>query len=377
MAAILLRTFQSFTVKSTAMTQLSLPTQRILDQICSQQINFIQNRGAARKGKRIQRAREARARATKRKLAEAQNPKAKKQHKRSVNIDRSQLRIITERDLDESLPEAPEDDVFFHEKFRKKRYSFDEIIEFHRQTAHPEVMNVPDSLVTATIELNLKMKIKKKKYIEKIESTLCYPNVFQYAVRPRKIIALCKDKALQQAARDAGAMQAGDVDIAHLLKTNQLTHRDFDHIVCHTDYIEEFTSVKGMRAQPFFPNPGRGNIGDNIVELVRTFKDGIDYSLKKKPEEPGYGFIECHFGKLNMTNEQLRDNIICLFSSINRFKPLNLADGKQFFQRVSITTPHSREMFYLKFWELVDDYQDPDILKNQDEEENPRVAAQA
>lgn len=338
-------------------------------------VNYLQNRGAARKGKRIERARLARINANKRRLTEANNPKQKKQLKRSVKLDKNLFRFLNERQLDSTLPDCPEDDVYFADKFRKKRYSFDEIIDFHKQAVHPDAFNCPDALVNATIELNLKMKIKKKKFIENISSTVCYPHYFQYQLKPRKIIALCKNPEDQEAAKQAGAITAGALDVATLLKSNQLTQRDFDHLVCHTDFIVDFSAVKGMKGQPYFPSKQRGNFGDNIVELVKFFKDGIDYNLKKTPDEPEFGYIECSFGKLNMTNDQLRENLIVLFNSINRFKPLNLADNKQFFQRVLITTPPTQETFVLKFWELIDDYVDPDTIVEEEEVEKERATS--
>lgn len=331
-------------------------------------VNYVQTRGAARKGKRIQRAREARLRANARRLQEAQNPKQKKDQKRGVKVDKTQLRFLNERQLDATLPDPPSDDVFFVEKFRKKRFAFEEIIEFHRQAVHPQILNKPDALVSATIELNLKMKIKKKKYIEHIDSTVCYPHPFQYEIRPRRIVALCKSEEDQEKARQAGAASAGGLDIVALLKSNQLTQRDFNHIVCHNDFLVDFASVKGMKGAPYFPTKQRGNFGDDIVHLVNYFMNGVDYSLKKTPDEPGFGFIDCYFGKLDMTDDQLRENLITLFKHVSRFKPLNLADGKQFFQRVHISTPASEETFLLKFWELTEEYQDPDIIVEEDED---------
>lgn len=338
-------------------------------------VNYVQNRGAARKGKRIQRAREARLRANKRRLLEAQNPKPKKAFKKNVRVDTSQFKFQSERQLDLTLPPPPEDDVYFMEKFKRRRFSLEEILEYHRQAVHPDVSNEPDALVSATIELNLKMKIKKKKYVEVINSTTCYPNLFQYQTKPRKIVALCKNEMDQIAAREAGAIVVGSSDVANLLKTNQLTQRDFDHIVCHEDFLVEFAAVKGMKNSGYFPTRQRGNFGNNIVELVKFFKDGIDYSLRKTQEEPSYGFIDCYFGRLNMSDEQLNENLKTLFESINRFKPLNLADGKQFFERVTITTPATEEMFLLKFWDILDEYKDPEVLKLEEEEEEKKSEA--
>lgn len=337
-------------------------------------INYIQTRGAARKGKRIARARKNREMASIRRLQEKQNPKTKKNRTAQVKIDKELFRFLSVREGDESKPDPPKDDVYFVEKFRQKKFTFEEILEFHRQAVHPDIFNQPDALVTATVELNLKMMIKKKRYIERIESTLCYPHLFQYAVKPRKIVALCPKSEDQEAAREAGAVIAGGMEVAQQLKLKQLTERDFDHLVCQTSFLTDFAAIKTMKAQPYFPTKARGNFGENMAELVKYFKDGIDYSLKKNPEQPEYGFIECYFGRLDMSNEHLKQNLVELFKSINRFKPLNLADGKQFFQRVTLTTPATNEVFLLKFWELIDEYQDPDQPKEENEEQQKTLA---
>lgn len=339
-------------------------------------INFVQARGAARKGKRIERNRQNKLRAAMRRQNEKDNPKSGKK-KRRVKIDQTQYRFNTVRQYDTTKPEPPRDDVYFVDRFRPRRFSLDEILEFHRQAVHPDIFNEPDALVSATLELNLKMKIKKKKYIEKIESTLCYPHLFKHSIKPRKIVALCQKPEDQEAAKEAGAVMAGAMDIALQLKSKQLTERDFDHLVCHTGFLTEFAAVKTMKTQPYFPNKARGNFGENMKELVKFFKDGIDYNLIKLPDEPEYGFVECYFGRLNMTNDQLKENLLEFFRSVNRFKPLNLADNKQFFQRVTISTPATDEIFLLKFWELIDEYQDPDALIAIEEEQAEKKAAGA
>jgi len=306
-------------------------------------------------------------------LLEAQQPK--KTRTTRVKVDKSQFRLLEAGRQDSILPEIPEDNVFFVDKFRRKRFSFEEAIEFHKQVVHPDVLNVPGALVTANIELNLKMKLKKKKYIEKIDSTLCYPHPFTTTIRPRKIVALSKSVEDQEKAREAGALVSGGLDVVDLLKKGQLTQRDFDHIVCKTEFLLDFAAVKGMKGASFFPSKSRGNFGDDIVELVRYFKNGVDYSLKKSEDTPESGVIECHFGTLDMTMDQLRENLLALFDSINRFKPLNLVDHKQFFESVGLTTPETEELFLIRFWELYPEYQDPKVLAAEAEQENSAAEA--
>lgn len=331
--------------------------------------NYLQNRGAARKGKRIARNLANRKRAAERRRDGYYKKKDQKFREKGVKLDKAQYQFLDASNQDSTLPEIPDDNVYFVDKFRRKKFSFDGAIEFHKQVVHPDVMNQPEALVTATLEINLKMTLKKRRYIQKIDSTVSYPHVFKYQLRPRKIVALTKDLDEQEKARNEGASLAGAADITDLLKKGLLTERDFDHLVCKTDYLAEFAEVKGMKSKPFFPTKARGNFGDDIVQLVKIFKDGVDYSLKKMPDEPAVGLIECHFGTLNMTHEQLRENFICLCESIIRFQPNNLADNKQFFERVAITTPATEEMFFIRFWELFDDFEDPEVLAREAEEE--------
>lgn len=324
-------------------------------------INHTQTRGAARKGKRIQRAMENRKNAMQKRILAAQ--KQNQERAKNIKVDKNVMKFMSERERDLTLPPPPEDDIYFTEKFRRKKVSIEEAIEMHKQFCHPDVYNMPDALVIATVELNLKMKIKRKRYIEKIETTVCLPNLYEASVRQRKIVALTKNEEDQEKAREAGAIMAGAMDIATLMKANKITYRDFDHLVCHSEFLPEFAAVKGMKAQPFFPTVQRGNFGDDIVKLVTYFKNGQDYSLKKVPESPNYGFIDCSFGRIQMSTEHLKENLLALLQSIDRFRPLNLADDKQFIERVSISVPDaSKEIFYIRFWEFMTDYKDPETI---------------
>lgn len=310
-------------------------------------INYTQSRGAARKGIRIQRSRENRLKAAKRRLLEAQFPKKKKIFETENKIDKFLVKLFNERTLDEKLPEAPIDDVYFYREFKKPRIPFEECIEFYKQLVHEDVLNQKNSLIQATFDLYCKMKVKKKKYIETIETTVCFPHTFKYQMKSRSIIAMCKDEEQQVAARKAGASLVGGLDIGILLKTKQLTQRDFDYIVCHTDLLLDFSSIKGMKGSPFFPTKQRGNFGNDMPGLVSYFLNGIDYSLKKNPNDQTHGLITCYFGNLGMTNKQLKENFQTLTDSILRFEPSTLESGYEFIQRVMISIPSNDQLLII------------------------------
>ncbi|KAH6948941.1 hypothetical protein HPB50_027197 [Hyalomma asiaticum] len=65
---------------------------------------------------------------------------------------------------EDRLKEPPEDDVFFTDKYMPHLYPAADAIAMHRETHHPTVLDDPDALLYAFVELSLKTK-KKVRYL--------------------------------------------------------------------------------------------------------------------------------------------------------------------------------------------------------------------
>ena len=86
-----------------------------------------------------------------------------------------------------------------------------EAIQFQRETNHPTVLNAPEALVSARIELDMQLN-KKNRYLDNFTRILLLPHQFEFAA-PKKVIAFCKTVETQDTAQAAGADLIGGLDL--------------------------------------------------------------------------------------------------------------------------------------------------------------------
>jgi ribosomal protein L1p/L10e family len=219
---------------------------------------------------------------------------------------------------DSAKPPLPGDNVYFADDYRKQYYSLENAIDMHRQTHHASILNKPEGLLKVRLELNMKAK-KKTKFVDSWQGTLTYSHPFELK-RNRRIIAVAKTVEAQEEARKAGAFLVGGVDIVKNLKSGLVTSIDFDHIICHTDMLINLAEVKGL-LKSHFPSKLKGNYGSNVAEVVRRFYNGYDYKVEKFEYEPDFGWLDMFIGRINMTNKQLKENLIVLCNDLLRYRP--------------------------------------------------------
>lgn len=221
---------------------------------------------------------------------------------------------------DENLKELSSivDDVYVISNYKEKSYSLMDIISMHRETHHPEIYNAPDALVDARIELDLRTK-KKTKCLDPFSGILLYPNKFGFGGQ-RKIIAICKSESDKEASRIAGAEIIGANEIVRSIKTGQIIFSDFDDLVCHGDMLIEVYPIRGILGKKF-PTKSRGNLGFDMGRLVNNFVNGVEFKCQRDEFEQDYGWVELSFGKLDMTIEQLQENLEHLFINVEKHAP--------------------------------------------------------
>jgi len=192
-----------------------------------------------------------------------------------------------------------------------------DIIEMHRETHHPSMINEPNAMIEATIELDLRLK-KKNRYLDAFKGIISFPNGFDYSVN-RKIIAICKKEEDQKAAKEAGADVVGGSDIIRMLQVGDLNISNFDDLICHGDMLIELAAIRGV-LMGVFPSKQRGNLGFDMKKLVTHFVKGIDYKCVKDEFELDFGWVRVPFGRLNMSGEELEQNFKFLLSNIEKHK---------------------------------------------------------
>lgn len=326
---------------------------------------FEQKRGAARRGKRIERAREAAKRARERK----KEPEVKLTFEQKLALAARKLRTGKIRHDDRHLDPEPEDDIFWRDTFREVRYPLVEAIQIHEETHRPSMYNDPEALIYARIEFDMRTK-KKTRFVEKFSGTILFEHTFPYH-QNKRICALAKKEEDQEAARNAGAVLAGGADIIQMIKKGSLLpDHDFDHLVCHPDIYVDLAEVRGILGS-YFPNKTKGNIGGDIPALVHRFLTGLDYSVIKDDFEKDFAHILLPFGRLNQEKEHLVVNFEQLLNEVVQFKPaLVPAEHYTFVTRVLLESPPSEESLPILFWEHCEELVDPRTVEEREDEDD-------
>lgn len=113
---------------------------------------------------------------------------------------------------------------------------------------------------------------------------------------------------------------AGSRDILKLIKDKELKEVDYDYIICHNDMLlllAESRKYLGDR----FPGTYLQNFGSDMSKLVKRFVNGITYKFEQDLVERDYGYVDVHFGRANMSNEQLKGNFLGFLKEIQKHKP--------------------------------------------------------
>lgn len=226
--------------------------------------------------------------------------------------------VVKKRYTDIGKSDPPKDNVFFFENYKEFSYSIEEAIDLHREVLDKAILNEPDALIYAKIEMNIRLK-RKTKFLKNLYGVHLFPNDYFFK-RTNRVVAVCKDEDEIEMCNKSGVTMAGSKDLLKLIKAKELKEVEYDYIICHNDMLLQLAESKKYLADRF-PGPYLNNFGADMTKLVNRFMNGITYKLTADLVEQDYGFIECHFGRANMTNEQLKENLIGLLKEIQRHKP--------------------------------------------------------
>ena len=120
------------------------------------------------------------------------------------------------------------------------------------------------------------------------------------------------DYATLAAAKEAGADYVGAEDMAQKIQTENWF--DFDVVVATPDMMGVVGRLgKILGPKGLMPNPKSGTVTTNLIDTITEFKKGkFEYKADKT------GIVHVSFGKSNFTNEQLIQNLIELYQSIEQ-----------------------------------------------------------
>jgi large subunit ribosomal protein L1 len=82
------------------------------------------------------------------------------------------------------------------------------------------------------------------------------------------------------------------------------------------------------------PSPKSGTVTTNLLDSINEFKKGkLEYRADKT------GIVHLSFGKVNFSDEQLRENLLAVYNSIEKNKPTGVKG--RYFKSFNVCTTMS------------------------------------
>ena len=199
-------------------------------------------------------------------------------------------------------------------------YSFNDAVKILKQIGKAKFVE--------SVEAHIALNIDPKYANQQLRASLTLPNGTGKSIR----IAVLVDDDDIQSALDAGATIAGSDNLLEEMSAGKL---DFDILITTPRLMPKLAKLgRVLGPKGLMPSPKAGTVATNVVEAIDEFKKGkLEYRADKT------GIVHLSFGKVNFSEEQLKENLLAVFNSVEKNKPSGVK-GK-YFKSFSICTTMS------------------------------------
>lgn len=214
-------------------------------------------------------------------------------------------------------------------KLSKRMRAIREKVDATKQYEINEAVALLKELATAkfteSVDVSINLGIDARKSDQNVRGATVLPNGTGRSVR----VAVFTQGPNAEAAKAAGAEFVGMEDLADKIKAGEM---GFDVVIASPDamrIVGQLGQVLGPRG--LMPNPKVGTVTPNVAEAVTNAKAGqVRYRNDKN------GIIHTTIGRVDFTQEQLKENLEALLVALKRAKPAN--SKGIFVKKVSLST---------------------------------------
>lgn len=161
-----------------------------------------------------------------------------------------------------------------------------------------------------SVEAHIALNIDPKYANQQLRTSLVLPHGTGKDLK----IAVFTEPEYVTEALECGANIAGSDDFLDDMSKGKL---DFDILITTPQLMPKLAKLgRVLGPKGLMPSPKSGTVTQNIKEAINEFKKGkLEYRADKT------GIVHLSFGKASFTSEQLEENLISVFESIERNKP--------------------------------------------------------
>jgi len=181
-------------------------------------------------------------------------------------------------------------------------YSFEQAVSL--------VKKVGTAKFVESVEAHISLNIDPKYANQQLRTSLVLPNGTGKSLR----IAVFTEPAYVAEALEMGATIAGADDLLEEINSGKL---NFDLLITTPQLMPKLAKLgRVLGPKGLMPSPKSGTVTQNLKEAINEFKKGkLEYRADKT------GIVHLSFGKLDFSEEQLKENLMAVHSSIEKNKP--------------------------------------------------------
>jgi len=206
------------------------------------------------------------------------------------------------------------------ELLTKESYSVNESLPLLKKIANAKFIE--------SVEAHISLNIDPKYANQQLRTSLVLPNGTGKSLR----IAVFTEPDYVDEVLKMGATIAGSDDLLEEMSAGKL---DFDLLITTPQLMPKLAKLgRVLGPKGLMPSPKSGTVTQNLKEAISEFKKGkLEYRADKT------GIVHLSFGKISFSEQELLENLLALYTSIEKNKPTGVKG--RYFKSFNICTTMS------------------------------------
>uniref|UniRef100_A0A8C6U1Q5 Large ribosomal subunit protein uL1m n=1 Tax=Neogobius melanostomus TaxID=47308 RepID=A0A8C6U1Q5_9GOBI len=204
---------------------------------------------------------------------------------------------------------APADDVYILRYYPRKLHRAGDAVELLQAYSR---LDFTPKHQPVFMDLQLDMKLEKKKKVDSFVSTVHLPHPFKAEMN--KVLVFTEDPEQARVAQENGAVIVGGKELVQQILDDDISA---DFYIAVPEILPKLMPLKN-KLRKKFPKSKRGSVGVNIPKMLDLFKMGHEYIVEDNC------YVRTQIATLDMPSEHIMENLQTIITDVCSHKPASL-----------------------------------------------------